>query len=409
MIFEMAQQTLTVLDVGTSSIVCLQVQFDDSQAGFTVLGHSVQACSGLNRGAVVDIDETVYVMRECVKDVQTQSGKRIREVVVGVSGFHVQSMVSNGMVSTRHREVTSLDVERVLEATKAIAYPDNQTILHVLPQEYIVDDQAGVMKPVGMNGIRLEARARLILVTTSALQNLVKCVEQCGLRVQSVVAQQLAAIHAVLSDDEQTLGVCLLDIGGGTTDISVCQRGTLSYVSSVAIAGSHVTNDVAVALCTPPKSAEKIKIDHGEIMADSQVRSMLIEVEALANQATKKVSKQLLSEVLEARYREIFAFVKRDLAKAGLLGQLPGGIVLTGGAANMVGIEALASKVFACPVRLARPNLPLKEEVESDAGYALSLGLVLQAMQKHDKLDVSRTGAMRRMWKQFQYWLDYHL
>jgi cell division protein FtsA len=177
----------------------------------------------------------------------------------------------------------------------------------------------------------------------------------------------------------------------------------------VAIAGSHVTNDVAVALCTPPKSAEKIKVEYGHIMTDVQSQSELIEVEALANQATKKVSKQLLSEVLEARYREIFAYVKRDLTKAGLLGQIPGGIVLTGGAANMPGIEALAGKVFACPVRLAQSNLPLKEDVESDAGYALSLGLVLQAMQKHDKLDVSRTGAMRRMWKQFQYWLDYHL
>lgn len=409
MIFEMARQSLTVLDVGTSSIVCLQVQFDDSQAGYTVLGHSVQSCSGLVRGAVVDIDETVYVMRECVKDVQAQSGKRIRDVIVGVSGFHIHSMASNGMVSTRHREVTALDVERVLEATKAIVYPDNQTILHVLPQEYIVDDQAGVMKPVGMNGIRLEARARLILVTTSALQNLVKCVEQCGLRVQSVVAQQLAAIHSVLSEDEQALGVCLLDMGAGTTDIAVCQRGTLGYVSAVEIAGSHVTNDVAVALCTPPKSAEKIKVEHGAITADVNAQTALIDVEALANQATKKVSKQLLSEVLEARYREIFAYVKRDLNRAGLLGQIPGGIVLTGGAAMMPGVETLARKMFACPVRLVQPNLPLKEDVECDVGYALSLGLVLQAMQKHDKLDVSRTGAMRRMWKRFQYWLDYHL
>ena len=406
---KMTQSPLTVIDIGTSKVSCLLVQADDSAQGFRVLGHSFHDCSGLARGAVVDIDETVRVLKLVAQEVQQQSKLKIRDVVIGISGHHVCSLVSNGMVGIRNREVMQGDVERVLDAAKAVAIPDNQSILHVLPQEYSVDDQDGVHKPVGMSGVRLEARVLLITVATSALQNLIKCVEFCGLRVKKVIAQQLASCHAVLTDDEQDLGVCLLDIGGGTTDIAVCRKQSLAYVSAVPIAGEHVTNDIAVALCTPPRSAEAIKIEHGKILARSFEGAQSIQVASLSNQAIQKVSAKLLSEVIEARYQEILSFVRKNLQAKNQLSALPGGIVLTGGGAQMPGLAEYAGKVFNCQVRIAEPEVIINDSPLVDSRYAAVLGLVLQAIEEHDTLDNRRAGMIGRMWKRFQYWLEYHL
>lgn len=400
---------LTVIDIGTTKVICMLVQPDDSALGFSVLSYSFCDCDGLARGAVVDIDETVRVIRQAVQEVESQSGQKIRDVVVGISGHHVSTMPSNGIVGIRNREVTQVDVERVIEAAKAIALPDNQTVLHVLPQEFIVDDQAGVIKPIGMSGVRLESRVQMVMAGSSALQNIIKCVEFCGLRVSTVTAQQLATCSSVLSNDEQDLGVCLLDIGGGTTDIAVCQRRSLKYASAIPIAGDHVTNDIAVALCTPPKSAENIKLEYGKIVSKEYDGVKSIQVESLSNRSTQKVSKKLLAEVIEARYMEIFTYVKRDLRAKNYLSGIPGGIVLTGGASKIPGLVSYASKVFDCQVRLAEPLVPVQDGQLEDARYAASVGLVLQALIERDRLSDGRTGAISRMFKRFQYWLDYHL
>ena len=402
-------EPITVLDIGTTKVVCMHVRPDQSAAGFELLGHAYQECSGLSRGTVVDIDDTVRAVQAVVKEVEAQTKTSIRDVMIGLSGHHVAATSSNGIVGIRNKEVATVDLERVIEAAKAIALPDNQTIVHTLPQEFIVDGQAGVMKPIGMNGVRLEARILMLRSASSALQNLVKCVEMCGLRVQQVIAQQLAVSRSVLSNDERDLGVCLLDIGGGTTDIVVCKRRSLVHVGSVPIAGEHVTNDVAVALCTPPKSAETIKVTHGKILSSDYEGGQYITVDSLSNQTSQKVSIQLLSEVIEARYREVFAFVKRNLREHQLLDMIPGGIVITGGAAKVTGLSELAGQIFNCQVRLAEPTVALKDQSLIDASYATPLGLILQALQERDRLDVSRAGAISRMWKRFQYWLDYHL
>ena len=405
----MTQSPLTVIDIGTTKVSCMLVQADDSAQGFRVLGHSFHDCSGLARGAVVDIDETVRVLKLAIQEVQQQSKQKIRDVVIGISGHHVCSLVSSGMVGIRNREVMQGDVARVLDAAKAVAIPDNQSILHVLPQEYTVDDQDGVSKPIGMSGVRLEARVLLITVATSALQNLVKCVEFCGLRVKKVIAQQLASCNAVLTDDEQDLGVCLLDIGGGTTDIAVCKKQSLAYVSAVPIAGEHVTNDIAVALCTPPRSAEVIKTEYGKILTRNFEGVQTIQVASLSNQTQQKVSVKLLSEVIEARYQEIFAYVRKNLRSKNQLSAMPGGIVLTGGGAKMPGLAEYVGKVFDCQVRVAEPELVINDAPLVDARYAAVIGLVLQAIEEHDTLDNGRAGMMGRMWKRFQYWLEYHL
>ena len=401
--------TFAVLDIGTSKVICMLVQPDDTPAGFSVLGYCLHECNGLSKGAVVDIDETVRVIKNAVGDVEKATGHKIREIILGMSGHHVSSVCSNGIVGIRSREVRQVDIDRVVEAAKAVSLPDNQTMLHLLPQEFLVDDQEGVLKPIGMSGVRLEARVLLVMVSTSSLQNVVKCVESCGLKVKKVVGQQLASGEAVLSQDERELGVCLLDIGAGTTDVSIYVKRSLSFVSSVAIAGEHVTNDIAVALCTPAKSAESIKLEHGKLTNSPHDRGQMIVVESLSNHGEKKVSSKLLSEVIEARYHEIFVYVKRKLKASQLSESIPGGVVITGGGANLPGLIEYADRIFDCQVRLARPNLALQDGVLSDSRYAVTAGLVLQALEERDRMGGGRTGTVGRLWKRFQYWLDYHL
>lgn len=398
-----------VLDIGTSKVVCLLVQPDDSPQGFSVLGHSVHACSGLSKGSVVDINQTVHAVKTAISEVEQASGHRIREVILGMSGHHVSSVCSNGVVGVRGQEIRQVVVDRVFEAAKAVSLPDNQTMLHLLPQEFLVDGQEGVTKPVGMAGVRLEARVLLMMVSTTSLQNVVKCVESCGLRVSNVVGQQLASAAAVLSSDERDLGVCLLDIGAGTTDISIYSKRSLGYVSSIAIAGGHVTNDIAVALSTPSKSAEAIKLEYGQILSSGYRGGHVITVEALSNQSSRKISVDLLAEVIEARYHEIFVFVKRKLKASQLSGAMPGGIVITGGASKIPGLQAFADRFFDCQVRLAAPALQSGEETLTDPGFSVAAGLVLQALEERDRMGRGRTGTVGQLWKRFQYWLDYHL
>lgn len=405
----MTPNIMTVLDIGTTKITCLHVAIDDSAVGFSVLAHSVQSCHGLQRGVIVDINETVRAIRHVIQDVETQMSAKIREVYVGISGHHVTAISSNGIVGIRNREVTALDIERVTEAAKAIAVPDNQTILHVMPQEFIVDDQAGVIKPIGMNGVRLEARVLVVLAARAAIQNVIKCVESCGLRVQRILVQPLATSNAVLSKDEQSLGVCLLDIGGGTTDISIWKQQSLRYVSSVPIAGMHVTNDIAVALSTPPKSAEAIKLEHGCIRQTGQENITSLKVETLSNQSVRKVSARLLGEVVEARYHEIFTYVARDLQAKQYLSMIPGGIVLTGGAAKLPGLVAYAEQLLGCQVRLGQLQIELGDAQLPDTEFTAAIGLVLQALSERDKLNYNRKGPVGKLWRRLQHWLEYHL
>ncbi len=395
------------LDIGTTKVsIVLAKQAEAAEEGMEVLAHATVPCSGLSRGMVVDIDATVQSIRQALSQVQKDAGTSVKEVVVGLSGNHIHAMHSHGIVPIANQEVQKYDVERVIEAAKAVAIPSNQSVLHVLPQEFVVDDQSGVEKPIGMSGVRLEARVLIITCADSALQNIVKCVERCGLRVKQVVLEHLASSLATLSKDERDLGVCVLDIGGGTTDMTVFTQGFIRYVSVIPVAGEHVTNDIAMALRTPPKFAEEIKVKHGCLSANRSDAGEFVEVENLASSIPRRVAKSMLSDVMEARYQEIFSFVASELRRQGLENEVAGGFVLTGGAANLPGVQDVAAQVFQSTVRVAKPDVSGCPEGLQDAKYTTLLGLFLQGNKSHATMHYGQVGILQGVWRKVKNWLE---
>lgn len=398
---------IACLDIGTTKLSLLIARpCEDEKAELDVLTHATVPCSGLSRGMVVDIEATVRSIRQAVEMVQEDFDYRVKQVVVGVSGNHVHAIHSHGIVPISNQEVQQVDVERVIEAAKAVAIPSNQSILHVLPQEFVVDDQAGVQKPIGMSGVRLEARVLMVTCADSALQNIIKCVERCGLHVQQVILQHLASSTAILSKDERELGVCVLDMGGGTTDMTVFTHGFIRHAAVIPVAGEHVTNDIAMALRTPPKFAEEVKIKHGGTGPDYQGVTDFVEVENLAGSMPRRVAKSTLVEVIEARYQEIFYFVEKELRKQGLESEIAGGFVLTGGAANLPGVLHLAQDVFQTNVRIAKPSTPGCPEALQDVKSTTLIGLFLQGKKSHVNMQFGQGGLLQSYWRKVKNWIE---
>lgn len=401
---------IACLDIGTTKVTMILANYDPKQERpLEVSAHATHPCRGLSRGMVVDIDATVDSIKAVTKQVKTDSGVSVKDVIVGISGSHIQAIRSNGIVAVGQSEIQKSDVDRVIEAAKAVAVPSNQTILHVLPQEFIVDEQTGVENPVGMAGVRLEVKVLMVTCSNSALQNIIKCVEKSGLHAQRVVLEQLASGYSVLSRDEKELGVCVLDIGGGTTDIAVYTKGTIQYVDAIPVAGDHVTNDIAMALRTPPNAAEEVKLRHGVAAQDCVERDQIIEVATLADATPQKVMRADLLEVVEARYHEIFALVGNVLKRQGFDNAIPGGIVLTGGASLMPGVKLLAERVLSQTARVAEPTAEGVPEELYSPRYATAIGLILQGCHGHDSLSDVRGGRIARLWQKVKIWLEYHL
>ena len=371
---------LVGLDIGTSKVVALvgELKTDDT---IEIIGIGTHPSHGLKKGVVVDIESTVQSIQRAVEEAELMAGCEIHSVHAVIAGSHVRSLNSHGITAIKDHEVVQADVDRVIDAARAVAIPADQKILHILPQEFIIDDQEGIREPIGMSGVRLEARVHMVTGAVSAAQNIVKCIRRCGLEVDDLVLGQLSSSYAVLGDDEKELGVCLVDMGGGTTDMAVFTDGAIRHTACIPIAGDQVTNDIAVALRTPTQHAEDIKVRHGCALSSRGVNED-IEVPSIGERPARQLSRQTLAEVVEPRYEELLTLLQGELRRSGFEDLVAGGVVLTGGAAKMEGLLELAEDVFHMPVRLGTPQyITGLEDTIADPVYATGVGLLIYAQQ----------------------------
>ena len=369
------------LDVGTYKIGVIVAEV--AEGGVEVVGIGTAASRGLRKGVVVNIEKTVEAIRRAVEEAELMAACEIRSVIAGSAGSHIKGFNSHGVVAVRSREVASGDVERVVDAARAVALPTDQEVLHVLPQEFIVDDQDGIREPVGMAGVRLEARVHIVTGAVSAGQNLIKCCNRAGLHVRDVLAGPLAAAEAVLTPEERELGVALVDLGGGTIDVVVYQAGSIRHTAVLPVGGGHVTSDLAAALCTPPAEAEHLKQRHGSALAALTPAEQTIEVPGLGGRAPHHLSRRALAEVIEPRAEEMLMLARAEIERAGCYQALASGVVLTGGGAVLEHMTTLAERVFRLPVRLGAP-LHLNSLVDAVASpmYSTAVGLVLHGLKQ---------------------------
>lgn len=374
-----ANEYLVALDIGTSKVTAL-IGEHKGDGVLHVAGYGTHATKGLKKGVVVNIESTVESIRRAVEAAELMANCRVRAVQVGITGSHIRSFNSVGVVPIRHKEVGQRDVDAVIEAASAMAIPADQQILHVLPQEFVVDGQEGIQDPVGMSAVRLEAKVHMVTGSLSASQNLYKCVERCGLAVEQVVLQQLASGDAVLSDDERELGVCVVDVGAGTSDIAVYKNGSIRHTAVLPIAGDQVTNDLAVAFRIPAQQAEQIKRQFGCAMPEMVTEGDAIEVQSVGEIQARRVSRRMLAEVIEPRLAELFRYVRKELHRVEVYDLIAGGLVVTGGVALMPGVAELAEVVLEVPVRLGLPHgVQAGDEIVHSPAYAASVGLLLFA------------------------------
>lgn len=376
------QRLLVGLDIGTSKVVAIVGELQDDGA-LEVIGFGMHASRGLKKGVVVNIESTVSSIQRAVEEAELMAGCEINSVYTGIAGSHVRSLNSHGIVAIRDREVARSDVERVIDAARAVAIPADQKVLHVLPQEYSIDGQDGIREPVGMCGVRLEARVHMVTGAASATQNIIKCVQRCGLDVEDIVLEQLASSHAVLTDDEKELGVYLIDIGGGTTDIAMFHSGAIHHTEVIPVAGDHVTNDIAIALRTPTQHAEDIKVKYACALSQLATADETIEVPSMGDRPPRRLARQTLAEVVEPRYEEIFGLARDKLRRSGFEELVAAGVVLTGGSSRMEGAVELAEEVFHMPVRLGLPQqVRGLGDVVRNPIHATGVGLLLYARDR---------------------------
>ena len=388
------------LDIGTSKVAA--VVGEQAPGGeLEVIGIGSHTSRGLRKGVVVNIESTVQAIQRAVEEAELMVGGEIESVYAGIAGSHVRGMNSHGIVAVRDREVYPQDVERVIDAAQAVAIPADQKLLHVLPQEYLVDSQEGVKEPLGMSGVRLEAKVHLVHCAANAMQNVEKCIERCGLVVDDIILEQLASSYATLSDDERNLGVCLVDIGGGTTDIAVFTDGAIRHTSVIPIAGDQVTNDIAMTLRTPTPHAEEIKVKWACALTQLAKPNETIRVPGVGDRSPRELSRQTLAEVVESRYEELFRLVQRELQRSGFEQLIASGVVLTGGAAKMEGVVELAEEVFHMPVCLAVPNgVAGLTDIVRNPIYATGVGLLMYGWREqleHGGKRAARKSALARI------------
>jgi cell division protein FtsA len=400
---------LVGLDIGTSKVVAIVGEIKTDGA-LEIIGIGSHPSRGLKKGVVVNIESTVQSIQRAVEEAELMAGCEIHSVYAGIAGSHVRSLNSHGIVAIKDKEVVQGDVERVIDAAKAVAIPADQKILHVLPQEYIIDAQEGIRDPIGMSGVRLEAKVHIVTGADSAAQNIVKCVQRCGLAVDDIVLEQLASSYAVLTEDEKDLGVCMVDIGGGTTDIAVFGGGAIRHTAVIPIAGDQITNDIAVSMRTPTQYAEDIKIRYACALSQLANPDETIEVPSVGDRPPRRLARQTLAEIVEPRYEELFGLIRDELRRAGLEEQVATGIVLTGGSAKMEGAIELAEEVFHMPVRLGVPQYVTGlSEVVSNPIHATGGGLLLYAKSN---MESQRTeapllaGGMKNLLERMKAWFQ---
>lgn len=367
------------IDIGTSKVVALVGQIN-AEGALEIVGVGMKPARGMKKGVVVNIEQTVQSIQGAVQEAELMADCHIHSAYIGISGAHIGGRNSQAVVAIREGEVQQGDIERVVDAAKSGPIPADQRILHILPQEYQVDDQADVREPLGMSGVRLEGHVHLVTCSTNAFQNLEKCVRSCGIEIDGVILQQLASSHAVLTEDEKEHGVCLVDVGGGTTDVAVFARGAIRHTAVIAVAGDQVTNDIATALYTPTQDADEIKMKHACAVAQDVDPEQTINVPGMGDRPARKLSRQTLAEVVEPRYDELFSLVLQEIGKSGYAGKLAAGVVLTGGSAKIEAATALAESIFHMPVRIGMPQslrVGGMGEVLRNPIYSSGVGLLL--------------------------------
>lgn len=371
------------LDIGTSKVVALVGEIG-ADGELEIVGLGSHPSRGMKKGVVVNIESTVQSIQRAIEEAELMAGCQIHSVFAGIAGNHIRSMNSHGIVAIRDGEVVQADIERVLDAAQAVAIPADQKVLHILPQEYVIDNQEGVREPRGMSGVRLEAKVHLVTCALNAVQNIEKCIRRCGLEVEDVILEQLASSHSVLTEDEKELGVCMVDVGGGTTDIAIFTEGAIRHTAVIPIAGDQVTNDIAMALRTPTQHAEEIKIRYACALAKLAGPEETIKVPSVGERPPRDLSRQALAEVVEPRYDELFTLIQAELRRSGFEDMIPAGIVLTGGTAKMEGAVELAEEIFHMPVRLGVPQeFKGLADVVRNPIYSTGVGLLHYGMQQH--------------------------
>lgn len=398
------------LDIGTSKVLAIVGALGPDGA-VEIIGVGHHPSRGLKKGVVVNIESTVQSIQRAIEEAELMAGCEIHSVYAGIAGSHISSFNSHGIVAIRDKEVTAGDIERVVEAARALAIPADQRVLHILPQEFIIDRQEGIREPIGMCGVRLEGKVHIVTGAVSAAQNIIKCVRRCGLEADDIILEQLASSIAVLSDDEKELGVCLVDIGGGTTDICVFTDGAIRHTAVIPIAGDQVTNDIAVALRTPMQHAEEIKKQYGCALSALPSAEETIEVPSVGERPPRKLARQTLAEVIEPRVEELFSLIAAELRRSGFEDLVGSGVVLTGGSSKLQGMVELAEEVFHMPVRLGVPHgvTGLSGVVENPM-YATGVGLVLFGARHGENDFISarakRAGGRHGIWSRMKDWFQ---
>jgi cell division protein FtsA len=399
---------LVGIDIGTSKVVTLVGEIT-AEGTLNIIGFGSHPSDGLKRGVVVNIESTVQSIQRSVEDAEQMAGCEIFSAYTGIAGSHIRSINSHGIVAIRDREVSLNDVDRVIDAAKAIAIPADQKILHILPQEYTIDTQDSIREPIGMSGVRLEAKVHIVTGAVSAAQNIVKCMKRCGLSTSDIVLEQFASSQSILTDDEKELGVCMIDIGGGTSDIAIFTEGAIRHTAVIPIAGDQVTNDIAIALRTSTRSAEDIKIHHGCALQELVDCNQTIEIPAIGDRQARKLPARALAEVVEARYEELFTLALAEIERSGLMDAISAGIVLTGGASKVSGAQELAERVFRVPVRIGKPEcvtgLP---DIIHNPVYATGVGLLVygQKQRTSQREVVMSQPSMDGLWSRMKNWFQ---
>ena len=402
------ESMVVALDIGTSKIVAI-VGARGPHGDLEIIGTGMHESSGLKKGVVVNIEATVNSIQRAVEEAELMAGCSIHSVYAGIAGSHIRSLNSHGIVKIHDGEVQTADVERVIDAARAVAIPADQEILHVLPQEFIIDDQEGVREPIGMSGVRLEARVHLVTCAANAAQNIKKCIRRCGLEVDDLALEQLASSHSILTEDEKQLGVALIDIGGGTSDIAIFTEGAIRHTGVIPIAGDQVTNDIAMALRTPTPHAEDLKIKYACALAKLARPEETVKVPSVGDREPRDMSRQLLAEVVEPRYDELFTLVQAELRRSGFEELIAAGIVLTGGTSKMEGVTELAEEIFHMPVRIGAPtNVGGLSDIVNNPIYSTGVGLLdfgisqQRRNQSRDSKKVQEGGVFERLKGWFQ-------
>ena len=364
------------LDIGTTKICAIVGNV--TEEGVDIVGIGTSPSRGLRKGVVINIETTVASIKKAIEEAELMAGCEIKSVYAGIAGGHIKGFNSQGVIAIKNREVSPDDVRRVIDAAKAIAIPMDREVIHILPQEFIIDDQDGIREPLGMSGVRLEARVHIVTGAVASAQNIVKSCNRAGLDVADIVLEQLASSEAVISPEEKEIGVALVDIGGGTTDIAIFVDGAIKHTSVLSLGGNHLTNDIAVGLRTPMAEAEKIKQKYGCCYTSMVGKDETIEVPSVGGRKPRVLSRQLLSEILEPRMEEIFTLVNREIVKSGFDDQIASGVVITGGTSILEGMPELAEQIFNLPVRRGVPqNIGGLVDVVNSPVYATGVGLVV--------------------------------